>query len=53
MAEGHSNAVICRDLHISPKTLERHIGSIFTKLDLDVGEEVSRRVATVVAWLRH
>lgn len=52
MAEGHSNSVICRDLVISPKTLERHIGNIFGKLDLEVSEDVNRRVAAVIAWLR-
>jgi DNA-binding NarL/FixJ family response regulator len=53
MAEGHSNSVICRELFISPKTLERHIGNIFVKLDLEVGDDLNRRVAAVIAWLRH
>jgi DNA-binding NarL/FixJ family response regulator len=52
MAEGHANTVIAERLFISPKTLERHIGNIFTKLDLDDAATVNRRVAAVVAWLR-
>lgn len=53
MAEGHSDNAICRDLFISLKSFKRHIGNIFTKLDLDVGDDLNRRIAAVVGWLRH
>ena len=47
MAEGSSNAAICRQLFLSPKTVETHIGRIFTKLDLQPGDDVHRRVLAV------
>lgn len=50
MAQGRSNSGIAEQLFLSPKTVERHIGSIFTKLDLDTTEEGHRRVLAV---LRH
>ena len=34
MAEGHSNQGICSALFLSPKTVEAHIGHIFSKLGL-------------------
>lgn len=51
MAEGWSNASISDRLGIGARTLESHIASIFTKLDLLPVEELHRRVAAVVAWL--
>jgi DNA-binding NarL/FixJ family response regulator len=45
MAQGRSNAAICRQLVLNPKTVESHIGSILTKLD-------HRRVLAVLAWLQ-
>jgi DNA-binding NarL/FixJ family response regulator len=50
MAQGMSNAGIAERLFLSPKTVERHIGSVFTKLGLDADEEGHRRVLAV---LRH
>lgn len=52
MAEGRSNAAICRQLVLSRKTVETHIASIFVKLDLHVEESDHRRVLAVLAWLR-
>lgn len=52
MAEGLSNSAICERLFISPKTIERHIGSIFTKLDLPPTAEGNRRVVAVLRYLR-
>lgn len=50
MAQGRSNSGIADQLYLSPKTVERHIGSIFAKLDLEPTDEGHRRVLAV---LRH
>lgn len=52
MAEGHSNGAICEQLHIGHKTVETHIGTIFSKLGLFPGDEVDRRVHAVLTFLR-
>jgi DNA-binding NarL/FixJ family response regulator len=52
MAEGRSNAAIGRRLVIDGKTVETHIGSIMTKLDLRPEPDDHRRVLAVVAWLQ-
>jgi DNA-binding NarL/FixJ family response regulator len=52
MARGLSNAAICEELHLSVKTVEPVIGSIFTKLGLDADADSNRRVLAVVAYLR-
>jgi DNA-binding NarL/FixJ family response regulator len=52
MAEGRSNAAICRRLVLNEKTVESHIGSILTKLDLLLQPDDHRRVLAVVAWLQ-
>ncbi len=51
MAQGRSNAAIAQEIHCSTKTLETHIRSIFTKLDLRADPADHRRVAAVVRWL--
>jgi DNA-binding NarL/FixJ family response regulator len=51
MAEGHANQAICDLLFISPKTLERHVQHIFTKLDLPDSEYANRRVHAVLTYL--
>ena len=51
MAQGRSNAAIADEIHCSAKTLETHIRSIFTKLDLPADPADHRRVAAVVRWL--
>ena len=51
MAQGRSNAAIADEIHCSAKTLEAHIRSIFTKLDLPADAGDHRRVAAVVRWL--
>lgn len=51
MAQGRSNAAIAEEIHCSAKTLETHIRSIFTKLDLRADPADHRRVAAVVRWL--
>jgi DNA-binding NarL/FixJ family response regulator len=52
MAEGQSNSRIAETLAISGKTLERHVGHIFTKLDLADSPDQHRRVLAVLAWMR-
>ena len=44
LAAGQSNAAIARRLDVSRRAVERHVGSIFAKLGLEDGPEVSRRV---------
>ena len=52
MAEGRSNHAIGERLFLSPRTVETHVGHIFTKLDLLPAEEDNQRVLAVVAFLR-
>lgn len=52
MAEGHSNQAIAAKLFLGPKTVETHVGRIFTKLGLEPAMEVHRRVLAVLAYLR-
>ena len=52
MAEGLSNDAIATALHISPKTLEAHIGTIYSKLGLEPGGSEHRRVLAVLNYLR-
>ena len=52
MAQGMANAPIAAALDISEHTLQRHIGSVFAKLDLPVSSEDHRRVLAVLTYLR-
>ena len=52
MAEGLSNRGICDRLVLSPKTIETHVNSIFTKLNLAPAPDDHRRVLAVLAFLR-
>ena len=51
MAEGRSNGGIAAALHLNSKTVESHVRSIFTKLDLGPEPDDHRRVRAVIAWL--
>jgi DNA-binding NarL/FixJ family response regulator len=51
MAEGRSNRAICEKLFLSPKTVETHVNSIFTKLRLVPAPDDHRRVLAVLAYL--
>ena len=52
MAEGRSNRAVAAALVIDLKTVESHIASILTKLDLPPASDDHRRVLAVLAWLR-
>ncbi|KAE8765748.1 response regulator [Georgenia thermotolerans] len=52
VAEGRTNAAIARALVVTPKAVEKHISSIFDKLDLPPSDDDHRRVLAVLAWLR-
>jgi DNA-binding NarL/FixJ family response regulator len=52
MAEGRSNKAICAKLFLSPKTVETHVNSIFTKLGLMPAPDDHRRVLAVLTFLR-
>ncbi len=51
LAQGRSNAAISRTLHVNEKTVNTHVSSIFTKLDLPTAPDDHRRVLAVLAWL--
>jgi DNA-binding NarL/FixJ family response regulator len=51
VAEGRTNAGIARGLFLSERAVEKHIHSIFGKLDLNFYEEVNKRVRAVILWL--
>ncbi len=52
IAEGRSNSGIANFLVLSPKTVEAHVGRIFSKLGLDETPDRHRRVLAVLAFLR-
>jgi DNA-binding NarL/FixJ family response regulator len=52
LAEGRSNQGISQVLVLSPKTVEAHVGRIFSKLGLDETPDYHRRVLAVLAFLR-
>jgi len=53
MAEGWSNQGIGERLHLSTKTVEGHVGSIMTKLQISDSREENRRVLAVIRYLRN
>jgi DNA-binding NarL/FixJ family response regulator len=53
IAEGRSNQAICQRLFLSPKTVETHVGSIFTKLGLLPAADDHRRVLAVLMYIRN
>jgi DNA-binding NarL/FixJ family response regulator len=51
MAEGLGNATIAERLHVTDGAVHKHIGSIFTKLDLPPTDRADRRVSAVLHYL--
>ena len=51
MAEGRSNAAIAEQLVVSERAVEKHVTSIFSKLDLPASSEDHRRVLAVLRFL--
>ncbi|RKN12872.1 response regulator transcription factor [Streptomyces radicis] len=52
MAEGHTNESIARQIYVSNSAVEKHVASIFRKLELDAAEGASRRILAVVRYLK-
>jgi len=52
MAEGRTNAAIAERLFVTERAVEKHVTSIFSKLDLVNTPEDHRRVLAVLAYLR-
>jgi DNA-binding NarL/FixJ family response regulator len=52
MAEGRSNAAIAETLVVTERAVEKHVTSIFSKLDLPPTVEDHRRVLAVLAYLK-
>jgi len=51
MAEGKTNGGIARQLWLTSRTVETHVGSIMAKLDLADTPDDHRRVLAVLTWL--
>ena len=52
MAEGRSNAAIAEQFIVSERAVEKHVTSIFGKLELPPAQQDHRRVLAVLAYLR-
>ena len=51
MAQGRTNSAIGKELYVSDGAVEKHVTSIFTKLDLPPVDGDHRRVLAVLRWL--
>jgi DNA-binding NarL/FixJ family response regulator len=51
MAQGHANASIAAQLHVSRSAVEKHINAIFDKLRLPLDQGYSRRVLAILRYL--
>jgi DNA-binding NarL/FixJ family response regulator len=51
MAEGYSNTGIARQLTVTEGTVEKHVNSILSKLELPESADDHRRVLAVIAYL--
>ena len=52
MAEGRSNQAIAERMFVTLRAVEKHVTSIFTKLDLPASSDDHRRVLAVLTFLR-
>ncbi len=52
MAQGMNNGAIAKTLFLTERAVEKHINSMFHKLDLTEEHDVHRRVMAVLAFLR-
>jgi DNA-binding NarL/FixJ family response regulator len=52
MAQGKNNAAIAKSLFLTERAVEKHINSLFHKLNLTEENDVHRRVMAVLAFLR-
>lgn len=52
LAQGRTNAGVARELVVSLGAVEKHVTSIFSKLDLPATDDDHRRVLAVLAFLR-
>ena len=51
IAQGKSNSAIAESLFLTKRGVEKHINSIFLKLDLSEAEDVSKRVKAALTFL--
>ena len=51
MAEGRSNAGIAHQIWVTEGTVEKHVRSILTKLDIHEAPDDHRRVLAVITYL--
>jgi DNA-binding NarL/FixJ family response regulator len=51
IAQGKSNGAIAEELVLTKRAVEKHINSIFLKLNLAVAEDVSKRVKATLVFL--
>ncbi|WP_262285976.1 response regulator transcription factor [Micromonospora sp. MA102] len=51
MAQGHTNAAIAARLHVSQSAVEKHVNTIFDKLDLSHTTGYSRRILAILRYL--
>jgi DNA-binding NarL/FixJ family response regulator len=52
MAEGRTNSAIARELVVTLGAVEKHVSSIFSKLDVPASDDDHRRVLAVLAYVR-
>jgi len=53
IAEGHNNKAVGEELFIGERSVEKHISSIFGKLELSTDDDTNRRVMAVLLYLAH
>ncbi len=51
IAQGKSNGAIADSLYLTKRAVEKHVNSIFMKLDLGTNDDVSRRVKAALIFL--